>query len=195
MLSRQNIFGFKFSFCQPSKKMQDHRCSSLSTWTSMILHFYARPQVDVSLISKEASRDLLNAVVSHWQAYLLERMTVWPCLYSSDHGIFSAEGGNMTTASTETWTSLLSRLQRKSWRRWRPSSFYLPYPSIHQAPTLISRAIRTLPNHASGYFFSLLYIDMSHSIISLDFSRLTWQLTLCFRKKYQQLLKFLWLEH
>ena len=143
----QIIFAFKFSSCQPR----------VSIWTSTILHFFASLQVDVSLISKEASRDLLNAVVSHWQAYLQERMTAWRCLYFSDHGIFSAQGGNMTTTSTETRTSLLSGLQRKSWRRWRPSSFYLPYPSIRQAPTLMSWAIQTLPNHASGYFFHFVH--------------------------------------
>ena len=59
------------------------------------LVFFASLQVDVSLVSKETRRDPHDAVVLYWQAYPLECMTaVWRCLYSSYHGILSAEGGD-----------------------------------------------------------------------------------------------------
>lgn len=59
------------------------------------LAFFASLQSDVSLVSKETRRDLLEAVVTCWEAYPLERMTaVWRCLYASYHGILSAAGGN-----------------------------------------------------------------------------------------------------
>lgn len=59
------------------------------------LAFFNSLQSDVSLVAKESRRELLDAVISCWDAYPAEKMrSVWHCLYNSFKGILETGGDN-----------------------------------------------------------------------------------------------------